>query len=71
MRRELSPRVRANRIRRARESKGLTQKDVAALVDAWPSQVHYWETIGRKPTTTHLVRLSGVLGVPLDYLMVV
>jgi transcriptional regulator with XRE-family HTH domain len=43
----------------------LTQSEFADEIDAYPSQVHYWETGQRKPDLKSLAKLARGLGYDL------
>lgn len=62
---EISARVGAN-IRRARLAAGLSQGQLARLVDDWTdgSSVSRWERGVTRPLESKLVKLAEVLGVP-------
>lgn len=56
------------RIRDLRRSKGLTQKQLAALVGVRQSAVSGWESDTFPPSHDNLVKLSGVFEVDLSYI---
>jgi transcriptional regulator with XRE-family HTH domain len=51
------------RIRAAREARGLTQSDLAAALGRTPTSVSYWEGGQRSPGLDDLVEIARVLGV--------
>lgn len=53
----------------ARNTRGLSQKDLAKRAGLTPSYISRMEAGERKPTTETLETISGALGVPM-YLMV-
>lgn len=57
------------RISGARRKQGLSQKQLAALVNVEPNTISMYESGGRKPSTDVIVRLSGALHVSTDFLL--
>lgn len=57
------------RIRAAREAKGLTQEDLAALVDISPTHVSVIERGTKIPRLDTFVAIANVLGVSADSLL--
>ena len=53
----------------ARKQKGLTQKDLAAMLIVTPTCLNYWENGKRFPSVSKLRQLSEVLNVDGDYLL--
>jgi len=51
------------RIRAARDLRGLTQADLAALLRRTPTSISYWESGQRSPGLEEIVELAGVLSV--------
>ncbi len=56
-------------LRRLRKEKGLTQKDLAALLSVNQTAVSQWERGVTSPGRGTLLRLAEILGVSLDYLL--
>ncbi len=52
-----------------RESKGMTQADVASILDVTPASVSKWENGSSKPRVEVLFKLSEILGVRPEELM--
>jgi len=61
--RSWSAAVVGQRIRAARELRGLTQADLAALLGRTPTSISYWESGQRSPGLEEIVELAGVLSV--------
>ena len=57
------------RIKEARLKAGLTQAELAKLLDVDPHTVWYWESGRMKPSADNLVQLSNRLGVSGDWLL--
>lgn len=57
------------RIAKVRRKRGLSQRQLAALVNVEPNTISMYESGGRKPSTDVIVRLSGVLYVSTDFLL--
>lgn len=57
------------RLKIAREKKGLTQRQLAALLKAAPSTVALYETGDRNPDPVMLTKLADVLECSVDYLL--
>ncbi len=57
------------RIRLARESKGWSQAQLAALLRRTPTSISYWEGGQRSPGLEDIVGLAEVLGVPASQLL--
>lgn len=57
------------RLRTARESKRLSQTDLAKRADLQPSAVSHFETGRRLPSFENLKRLADALNVTIDYLL--
>jgi transcriptional regulator with XRE-family HTH domain len=64
-----SPDVFPERLRAAREYRGLTQSDLAKLTGLNPAAVSHFETGGRKPSFDNLRLLADKLDVTTDYLL--
>jgi len=58
-----------DRLRKAREAKGLSQTDLAARSGLEPSAVSHFETGRRQPSFANLKRLADALAVTIDYLV--
>jgi len=58
-----------NNIKIARVKKGLTTKELAALVGVSTSAVSQWESGGKQPRADKLDKMSAILGVSTDYLL--
>ena len=58
-----------NKIREARLAKGLTQKQLGELIGVSPTHVQKWE-YGLTPNTKNLSKLSQVLGIPMEDIIV-
>jgi len=59
----------AERLRAARELKGLSQTDLAKKTDLQPSAISHFENDRRSPSFNNLKRLADALGVTVDYLL--
>ncbi|MBA4543819.1 MULTISPECIES: helix-turn-helix transcriptional regulator [Thermoactinomyces] len=57
------------RLRAARKSLGLNQKDLAKKIGVKPTTYSNWETDVALPRAEELKKLSNVLGVSIDYLL--
>ncbi|MFO7906190.1 MAG: helix-turn-helix transcriptional regulator [Pirellulaceae bacterium] len=57
------------RLREARESRGLSQSELAERAGLQPSAVSHFETGRRSPSFHNLRKLSDALGVTIDYLL--
>ncbi len=53
----------------ARKKRGLTQEELAVLMDTSQTQIYLYESGRREPKADFLVRLSKTLGVGLSYLL--
>lgn len=58
-----------NRLRRAREYRGLTQGELAERAKLQPSAISHFETGARKPSFDNLRLLADTLDVTTDYLL--
>lgn len=56
-------------LRKARETKGLTQAELAQRAGLQPSAVAHFESGRRSPSLDNLRRLADALSVNLDYLL--
>lgn len=57
------------RLREARELRGLSQSDLAQRAGLQPSALSHFETGGRKPSFDNLRRLADALEVSTDFLL--
>lgn len=57
------------KLREAREVKGLSQTDLAKLAQFQPSAISHFETGRRSPSFDNLRRLADALSVTIDYLL--
>lgn len=57
------------RLKAARELRGLSQSQLAARADLPPSSVSHFKSGARKPSFENLKRLSAALDVTTDYLL--
>jgi transcriptional regulator with XRE-family HTH domain len=58
-----------DRLREARERRGLTQRELANLCELGEQQIYRYETGRSEPTATHLKLVADNLGVTTDYLL--
>lgn len=58
-----------DRLRKAREAKGLSQTDLAAKAGMEPSAISHFENGRRGPSFANLRRLADALAVTIDYLV--
>lgn len=58
-----------NRIKELRKKKGLSQKELSALLFVNQTAVSQWERGVTTPNSNLLVRLSDLFGVSIDYLL--
>ena len=56
------------RLREARENLGLTQADVGESIGVNKQTVHRWEVGAAVPKIRHIIDLTEILGVTLDWL---
>ena len=66
---ESSSSVFPDRLRRAREYRGLTQGELAERANLQPSAISHFETGTRKPSFDNLRLLADTLDVTTDYLL--
>ncbi|MDO5327162.1 MAG: helix-turn-helix transcriptional regulator [Clostridia bacterium] len=59
----------ADRIKTLRESKGITQSDLAKKLGITRSSVNAWEMGISVPSTQYIVELAIIFGVSTDYLL--
>ncbi len=57
------------KIVRARQAQGLTQKQLAAKLGIWAAVLCHWEIGTRSPNIRSLMRLAAALGVPAASLL--
>jgi transcriptional regulator with XRE-family HTH domain len=57
------------RIRKVRESRGMSQSDLARLAGVTPAAVWNWETHGTRPRHDTLASVAKVLGVTVEHLV--
>jgi transcriptional regulator with XRE-family HTH domain len=57
------------RLKTARESRGLSQGELAGKTGLQPSAISHFETGGRSPSFDNLRRLADALNVDTDYLL--
>jgi len=58
-----------NRLRQAREEKGLSQTDVAQLLNISRQAYNHYETGKREPTVETISKLAEIFDVSTDYLL--
>lgn len=58
-----------DRLRRARENRGMSQVDVGAKTGLQPAAVSHFETGQRAPSFENLRKLADALSVSVDYLL--
>lgn len=58
----------AEKIKLARERKGLSQIQLAKRIEISPPMISSYESGAKAPSTETLIKISDVLGVSLDYL---
>ena len=61
--------LRIERLREAREEKGLSQRDLSRLCGLGDNQIYRYETEKSDPSSSHLRIISEKLGVSADYLL--
>lgn len=57
------------RLKECRQAKGLTQKQMAELIETTERAYQYYESGTRNPNLYTLVRISRILKVSTDYLL--
>lgn len=57
------------RLKQVRERRGLTQRQLAAILSVSPSTIALYETGDRKPDPAMLRKLADVLGCTTDFLL--
>lgn len=58
-----------NRLREAREQRGLSQRELAQLCNMGEVQIHRYEAEKTDPSSKHLRVMAEALGVTADYLL--
>ena len=58
-----------NHIKRLRESRGITLKQMASAVGVGESSIRSWEHGRREPATYVIIRIAETYGVSTDYLL--
>ena len=58
-----------DRLRKAREDKGLSQTDLANRTGFQPSAISHFETARRAPSFENLKKLADALNVTIDFLL--
>ncbi len=58
-----------DRLRKARQDKGLSQSELAERAGFQPSAISHFETGTRAPSFDNLRKLADALGVSIDYLL--
>ncbi len=61
--------VTARRVTAAREACGLSQKQLAEMIEVHPVTVSRWETAANSVPLPQLTRVAGATGVTVDYLL--
>jgi len=61
--------LRVERLREAREEKGLSQRDLSRLCGLGDNQIYRYETEKSDPSSSHLKIISEKLDVSTDYLL--
>lgn len=59
----------AQRLKDARHSKGMTQRELANALNVSKSIVSHWESSNRTPPMTSMPAIAEVLGVSVNYLV--
>lgn len=59
----------ADRLKKSRQEKGLSQTELAALAGIHYTQIGRYENKGAKPASDVLAKIADALGVSSDYLM--
>lgn len=58
-----------DRLKKTRESRGLSQSQLAELIGLPPSSISHFENGPRKPSFDNLKKLAGALHVSIDFLL--
>jgi transcriptional regulator with XRE-family HTH domain len=61
--------LRTDRLREAREKRGLSQRELGRLCDIAENMIHRYETGKADPSASHLCLIAGKLEVSTDYLL--
>lgn len=61
--------INSSRLKELREHSGLSQGELAKLIDVHTSQISRWENGERQPSLNQLMTIARALGVTLDYLL--
>lgn len=64
-----APYLRIDRLRAARERRGLSQRDLSKLLEIGDNQINKYENGGAEPSLRVLYRIAEQLGVTADYLI--
>ena len=59
----------SQQLRKLREAKKLTQKEIAEKLNIDRSTYAYWESAKTEPSIKHLVKLSKIYNVTIDYII--
>ncbi|MFC1765161.1 helix-turn-helix domain-containing protein [Planctomycetota bacterium] len=59
----------ANNLKKIRQSKSLSQSDMAKRTGLHPAAISHFETGERKPSLDNLIRLADALSVSTDFLL--
>ena len=59
----------SQQLRKLREAKKLTQKEIAEKLNIDRSTYAYWEGAKTEPSIKHLVKLSKIYNVTIDYII--
>ncbi len=59
----------SGRLRELRQEKGLTQSQVAKIVNMSKMAISHWESGHSEPSISQLIDLSEFFGVTVDYLV--
>lgn len=57
------------RVREKRRAWGLTQTELALMIDTYPAVISWIETAGRQPTLEQVLRLAEYFEVTTDWLL--
>ena len=58
-----------NRLKKLRKQHGLTQKQLASMIDVQNSIISFYEVGDRLPSPTMIIKLAATLHVSTDYLL--
>lgn len=62
-------RLRGNRLKAVRRARGLTQEQLAEMIDVNVLQIYRWETEKNDPSSSFVAEIACVLNTSIDYLM--